>query len=288
MRIFSVGNIRKILIASVVFMGLGWSSPGWSQFEDDTKPKDVSSSAAGQAPDSGVEALYDSFDQEQTQQKKQEVKREKQKAKKEVGTLTDLATLAPFEDIAVIQRRFLPKTGRFEISPNAMVTLNNPFFSNMGLGLRGSYYFVEKHGIELQYFMLSNSSRAVTDNLENKRGVRTESLTVAKSYMGAAYKWNPIYGKMTLMNKVIVPFDLYFTLGYGLTNTNESNGEGTIHIGTGQAFALTKMMSIRWDLTWNFYSAKATDSTGANITNNQDDLFISLGMGFYFPEAKYR
>lgn len=272
--------LRALVIGFLLSFFCG-AMPSLAQFDDDTNSSEVPE------PDNAVEALYDTYDKEQTQQKIQQRKRQRTQDK-EVGTLTDLSTLAPFEDVAVIQRRFLPKTGRFEFSPSGMITLNNPFFSNMGLGLRASYYFLEKHGLELQYFMLSNSSREVTKNLETKRNVRTESLVKPKSYMGVAYKWNPIYGKMTLLNKTIVPFDLYFTAGGGMTNTQEDSGAPTVHVGTGQVFALNKMMAIKWDLTWNFYSADSTDSTGVKATTNQDDLFLSLGMSFFFPEAKYR
>lgn len=261
-----------------------WSSESRAQFDELESSSDANTTSS---PEAEVEGLYDSFDREQTQKQTQQRSRERRQ-EKNIGTLTDLSTLAPFEDVAVIQRRFLPKTGRFEVSPSGMITLNNPFFSNMGLGLRGTYYFLEKHGLELQYFMLSNSSRSVTKNLEEKRNVRTESLIKPKSYMGAAYKWNPIYGKMTFLNDHIVPFDLYFTLGGGMTDTDEESGAPTVHVGTGQVFALTKMMAIKWDLTWNFYSAASTNSNGQKVTSSQDDLFLSVGMSFFFPEAKYR
>lgn len=242
------------------------------------------------SPDSSVgevEALYENFDQEQ--EKKAKVDRvEAVKKEIKVQTLSDLAQLAPFEDVAVIQRRFLPRTGRFEFSPNAMVSLNNPFFNNLGLGFRAAYFIREKHGIELKYFLLSNSATQVTKDLRDQRNVRTESLTVPKSYYGAAYKWSPIYGKMTLFNRTIVPFDLYFTIGGGMTQTLEDRSEGTVHFGTGQAFALTKSIALRWDLTWNFYEAAARDELNRAIVNNNDDLFLSVGLSFFIPEAKYR
>ena len=237
--------------------------------------------------DKEVESLYDSYDKEESRRtapKKRRTKLLKDKS----GTLSELATLEPFSDIAVIQRKFLPKTNRFEIAGMAMGSVNNPFFSNLGLGLRGTYFLSEKHGVELQYYFLSNSERSVTKSLRDNQNVETKSLTTPKNYMGAAYKWNPIYGKMTWLNRTIVPFDLFFTVGGGLTKTDLGNSEPTIHIGTGQVFALTKAMAFRWDISWNFYQAEAIEANGDKLTNNQDDLFLMLGMSFYFPEAKYR
>lgn len=254
-----------------------------AQFEDATQP----GGAAAQEDNSEVESLYDDFSQREKRRRTRR-KRQRRAKEKSITSLSELADLSPFEDVAVIQRRFLPKTGRFDISMNAMSSINNPFFNNLGLGLRGTYYFQEKYGLELNYLFLSNSDRSVTTNLENKRNVRTQSLTTPKNYMGAAFKWTPVYGKMTFLNHKIVPFDISFVGGGGLTATDNGNSEPTVSIGTGQVFALTKSMALRWDFLWNFYQAQSTDSNGEPIKNNQDDLFISVGLSFFFPEAKYR
>lgn len=231
-----------------------------------------------------VEALYERVEEKvapRTTPQRREVK------EKQFNSLTDLGGLEPFNDIAVIQRRFLPRTQRFELSGSGMVTLNNPFFNNVGLALRGAYFFHEKYGVELQYFFLSTSERSVTEGLKD-RSIQTDSLVTAKSYMGAAFKWNPMYGKITFMNSQVVPFDLHFTFGGGLTKTDFSDGETTIHLGSGQTFALSKAMAVRWDLVWNFYQAEAINRLNQPITTSHDDLFISIGVSYFIPEAKYR
>lgn len=267
----------SICIKFILFTLFAWSLPIWAQFDEGSQKKE----------DKEVEDLYDKFDKQETSRSRND--RKKQKVDKDkVGTLSELATLEPFSDIAVIQRRFLPKTKRFEFSGMLMGSVNNPFFSNLGIGLRATFFLSENHGIEASYYFLSNSERDVTKNLRDKRSVETESLTTPKNYLGAAYKWNPIYGKMTWLNRTIVPFDLFFTIGGGLTKTDLGNSEPTIHIGSGQVFALSKAMSIRWDISWNFYQAEAIKSDNSKVTNNQDDLFLMLGMSFYFPEARYR
>ncbi|NQY99593.1 MAG: outer membrane beta-barrel domain-containing protein [Bdellovibrionales bacterium] len=247
-----------------------------AQFDDAQEKKESSE----------VENLYDTFDKQEARRTRG--KRIKQKEIPEPSRLADLATLEPFSDIAVIQRRFLPKTGRFEFSGSLMASVNNPFFSNLGFGARIAYYFNEKHGVVGQYYFLSNSERDVTSNLEQERGIETKSLTTPKNYAGLAYKWTPLYGKMTWLNRDIVPFDLFFTLGGGTTKTDLGNQEPTIHIGTGQVFAISKGMAVRWDLSWNFYQAEALDDNDETITNSQDDLFLMIGMSFFFPEATYR
>ncbi len=234
-----------------------------------------------------VEALYDQHESNETK-KRTPLKKEARPKLKEANTLSELANLAPFSDVAVIQRRFLPRTGRFELSASGMTSINNPFFNNLGLNFRGAYYFREKHGVELQYTILSSNRSAAATNLEDQREVRTTNLVTAKSYMGAAYKWVPLFGKITFLNKHIVPFDLSFTAGGGLSKTGKKS-EPTMHLGTGQTFAMTKSLALRWDLVWNFYQATADSATGTGeISTNHNDLFLAFGASFFFPEATYR
>jgi len=240
--------------------------------------------------DNDIESLYDRMDQdEQAKSRKKEEHSERRAEKKpEATNLTELSKLAPFSDIAVIQRRFLPKTGRFELTGTILTGLNNPFFNNLGATARIGYYFREKYGVEFMYFYLGNSERAVTQDLKKNVRIKTDSLVTPRSFMGGAFKWNPIYGKMTFLNNQIVPFDLNFNLGLGSTTIASGGSEMTIHMGTSQVFALSKSMAVRWDFTWNMYSATVVQSDNTKKRGSQQDLFVGLGMSFYFPEATYR
>lgn len=287
-RIRSATSILGFLIVS-----LGVTSSHLAFAQDDFASDEGAAAADGQSSSGDnegaveVEALYDKYDQEKSK-KREAVTQKAKEPIKEVTTLSELANLAPFSDVAVIQRRFLPRTGRFELTGSAMTSVNNPFFNNLGLGLRAAYHLVEKHGIEFQYMIFSNTRRAVTNNLEEKRDVQTTNLVTAKSYIGGAYKWTPVYGKITFLNRHIVPFDLYFTGGMGLTQT-QKQGEPTFHFGTGQAFAVSKKVAIRWDVIWNFFQAEVDSVTGTGtVKTSHNDLFITLGASFFFPEATYR
>ncbi len=138
-------------------------------------------------------------------------------------------------------------------------------------------------GVELQYFSLSSTEAKATKELYEIQSIGTDSLSYTKEYLGASLLWIPIYGKMTWFNKKIVPFDFYFGVGGGQTRTASKQGIGTVNFTTGQIFALNKAFAIRWDFTWNFFSARAINEDG--MINN---LFFSAGASFFFPEAKYR
>lgn len=198
-------------------------------------------------------------------------------------TYSELGSLAPFSEVSVLQKRFMPKTGRMQLFGGISTITNDPFFLSVaGVGKAG-YFFSEAWGVEFNYFGISTSQRKATDELKEIQGVKTDNLIQAKSFMGLDLMYTPIYGKMTLFNEKIVPFDLYFSAGYGTTKTQAENA-GTFHLGTGQVFAISKSFGLRWDFSWNFFSAKGIN----NQTGQFNNLFLTVGASFFFPEASYR
>ena len=212
---------------------------------------------------------------------------DKEEKEKEIKGVADLATLSEFKDVAIIQKRYLPKTKRFEAYGGLNGILNDKFFSSFGLSARLGYSFSERYGIEFVTFLLTTTERQVTSDLRERRGVTTTNFVSPKSYYGIDFKWTPVYGKMTWLNKKITPFDLYFSGGMGMTNTNQNRSEPTVHLGTGQIFAITKSSALRWDFSWNFYSATSGVS-GAKQSGSYNNILITLGASFFFPEATYR
>lgn len=203
------------------------------------------------------------------------------------NTLSDfsgLTGLAPFEEVSVIQRRYLPKTGRFQLFGGVTTITNDPFFMTFGGVAKAGYFLTEKWGVELNYFALSTSTRATTEDLRENNGVGTENLVYPKSYMGLDLMYVPVYGKMSWFNEKIVPFDMYFSAGYGTTNTQNGENPGTIHLATGQIFAISKSYAFRWDFSWNFFNAKGIGGETGQFNN----LFLTVGMSWFFPEASYR
>lgn len=197
--------------------------------------------------------------------------------------VSDLGKLSEFDDIAVIQKRYLPKTGRFEAYIAPALVLNDAFFLNYGGTGRLSYSFRERYSVEVVGVLLATTKRDVTTGLE-RRGVTTTSLVTPKSYLGLDFKWTPVYGKMAFNDK-IVPFDLYFSFGVGATGTLQGSSAPSLHLGTGQIFARTKSTAYRWDFSYNGFYAQPDNQSSSSLYST---LYISVGMSFLFPEATYR
>lgn len=264
-----------LLLSSLIIPGLAKAqSEANSNEEVDVIEMEMEKSAPKQeaAPEQSAPQAYDENPKEHT-----------------MKDFQGLTGLAPFKEISVIQRRFMPKTGRFELFGGGTIVTNDPFFNTLGGVVKLGYFLTETWGVEFNYFGLTTTERDATKELQDIQNVATESLAYPKSYMGLDVMWAPIYGKMTWLNDRIIPFDLYFSAGYGTTNTSSGENAGTIHVATGQIFSLTKSVAFRWDFSWNFFNASFVNSQNGNKeTNSFNNLFLTVGMSWFFPEATYR
>ena len=205
--------------------------------------------------------------------------------------LTDLVYLSPFSDISVIQRRFMPKTGRVSASLSSVWTLSSEFFLHTGAEGHLTYHFLEKHAIELSGYYVFTFSRGVTSSLTKEIGVNVSELQpLIGSFFGLTYKWMPVYGKITFYNKRILAFDTFFNLGLGISGVNRKASSGTQSqmvwgptglIGLGQVFAISRDLGLRWDLRWHLtYELESQDIL--------DNILFSIGLSYYYPSAGLR
>lgn len=254
-----------------------------------------------------IEGLFDADENREKQKAADDAKKAESVTERppevKVNKLENLNQLKPFEDVAVIQKRYLPKSQRFEGNFNAAANINDSFFSAYGLGGGLTYNFNEKWSAEviLKWFSVSNS-KASNQLLE--RGVVTNGMVATELFYGVDLRWTPIYGKFSYFDKKIIPFDHYFSIGLGQTQLQTGSSTTntairveslddpmTLRISTGEVFALTKWMAFRWDVSWHFMQPEVRTVNGSNVSvtdDLQNNLFLSFGLSFFFPEARYR
>lgn len=209
-----------------------------------------------------------------------------------VKSVTELNQLSPFSDVSMIQRKFLPKTERFQLYTALGLSTNSPWFINLGGKINFSYNFSENFGIEGSGMFLASSERDAAKEIRENNSLQPERFILTKSHLGADLVWTPIYGKIAKLNQEIIPFDMYFSLGGGISGTNSvEKNVATAHMATGQIFAISKSFAFRWDYSWYLYQATpvpdalATTPTAKSAYN---DLVFTAGVSFFFPEANYR
>jgi outer membrane beta-barrel protein len=226
------------------------------------------------------------------QQQQTEIKNNVEVQNSKVKSLNDLNKLAPFSDISVIQKKYLPKTERFQLYVAGGLTTNSPWFLNLGAKVNFAYHFSESFGVELSGMFLSNSALDSAKDLKQNNNLQPDKFVVTKNNLGVDLVWSPIYGKITNLNNEIIPFDMYFAGGAGTSSTTAQEGSvPTFHLATGQIFALSKSFAFRWDYSWNFYQATPVadaTSTTAPSKSTYNDLIFTAGVSFFFPEVSSR
>ncbi|MEY4617109.1 MAG: hypothetical protein RJB66_2069 [Pseudomonadota bacterium] len=210
-------------------------------------------------------------------------------------TFQELPKLSNFSDISIIQKKFLPKSYRFQLYGGLNFLTNNPFFDTYGVNARLNFFFTETIGLELNYWRHKVSDRLVTSDLSSKYNITTKTMLSSNGYMGASLLFVPFYGKMTFMDKRIIPYDLYVSVGGGVTETSYiDKAAPSVHLGAGEIFALSKSLAWRWDFSNVQYTAKVPEvsTTGAlNDTGKKrtiSDLYLGIGVLILFPGATYR
>jgi outer membrane beta-barrel protein len=243
-----------------------------------------------QAPKPTLEKKVETLTDEQ----KKQLEAMKQDTDKSGGmtSVVDLSKLSPFSDVSMIQRKYLPKTERFQVYAGLGLSTNAPWFLNVGGKINFAYNFAEKFGVEASALFLSSSEKEAAKEIRENNSLQPERFILTKSAIAVDLVWSPIYGKIATLDQQIIPFDMYFSVGGGTAETNSAEKSvATGHVATGQIFAISKAMAFRWDYSWYLYQATPTAdalTTTPPVKNTYNDLVFTAGLSFFFPEAKYR
>ncbi len=189
-----------------------------------------------------------------------------------------------YQDFAVIQKKYMPKAERFQLSVGATLLPTDVYFRTYGLNSKLTYHFNEAWGIELAGYLMTSTSRGEVDDLAQNQQVVVKSLISVKSLYGANLYYSSIYGKTSIFNSKIIPFEIYETAG--LSKVINQNGEEAtaFQLGFGELFSTSRSSGIRADLSWAFYQTK----TILGDTQNTNSIFVSINYSFFFVEPTYR
>lgn len=204
--------------------------------------------------------------------------------KKQRVEYSTVQTKSFYSDLAVIQKSYMPKTGRLQVSGGGTLLPSDVFFRTVGVNGKVSYHFTETWGLEAFGYLFSSQEREEVRKLESEQRLSIKSLVSISNFYGLNLYFNSIYGKTALLNDKIIPFELYQTIGVGKVTTKESKEATSIQVGIGDIFSISRSSAIRVDLTWAFYNT--ANYLGQEQASNS--LFLTLSYGHFFPEPAYR
>ena len=208
----------------------------------------------------------------------------KELKKLNISDYSNVISETSYDDYSVVQRNYMPKSSRTQIKMSFSSVTNDVFYANMGISLGAAYHFNETWGAGFNFTTLNSNKNNYAKNIRDVQLVNIENLVTLKSTYGASIYYTPIYGKWSLLNRKVIPFELYLQAGLSQI-TNQSDLVTTaLTGGLGQLISLTRSSALDVNINWFFYTTK-------NI-NNQDQannsMLLTIGYSMFWPKPTYR
>lgn len=206
--------------------------------------------------------------------------------------------------IKAVQGRLFLKKGRFEVSPSFLLGLNDPFSQNMGGQLELDYFIAESFGINANFGyatdITSNNATFVTPKTYlEKNDLAVPDMGRMKYYASLGANWSPIYGKVSFLSQLIVHFDGYISINFGVAGVDYRGWEGDLSnrvekdmggmrfmssVGVGERIFLNRWLVLKLELKDIIYTMDLKPKYYPNgLTDIQNNLVGLVGISLFFP-----
>jgi outer membrane beta-barrel protein len=201
--------------------------------------------------------------------------------------------------IKTLQKKTFLKIGRHEGAVGLGLVTNDPFINRYLINGSYTYHVTEIFGIEL----MGNFSpdlgeadwKAITKQIITENQVTPDISKL--QYLGAmSFTFSPIYGKVAVMGRNIVNFDIYANFGTGFVNTRddlealqkpdapiaintETQFHPTLNFGGGIRMIFNPSFALRVDGRGMSF-IEVLESTTLEMKNN---MMVTVSAAFFFP-----
>jgi outer membrane beta-barrel protein len=206
--------------------------------------------------------------------------------------------------IKTIQRKTFTKLGRFEASPHVAFVANDPFLNRYIVGTGINYNITEIFAVEANLDFSPDLAEAdwkpLTKQLIEENHVSPDISKL--TYFGNVnFLYSPIYGKVAVVGRKIINFDIYGSFGMGVTRTSDdlqaldtTTGDDraevtqhqmhpTTNFGGGARVIFSKNMAARLEGRSMVY-IETVNATTLEMKNN---MILQLSMSFFFPNMQF-
>lgn len=209
------------------------------------------------------------------------------------------------------------KAGRIELTAGGAMSLNDAFFAKYLGDLKLSYHFTEHWSASVHGAFgtaIPTDSTTVCPTGEGCRDATDAELWQVPGRIhglaGAEVAWSPIYGKLNVFSQWVAHIDLSVVAGADYILHDEvvstadarriveANSDPLVpdlpapgqlstlgfHVGIGARIFVTEAFAVRLDLKDYVYGATVPNGdSGPNGTDIQNQLFVELGVSYFFP-----
>jgi outer membrane beta-barrel protein len=195
-----------------------------------------------------------------------------------------LPTAITNEDrVKSVQRKVYLKKGRFELTPLVSFSINDPYYSKMGVSVRGAYYFADTLAISARGSVMQVLP---SDDVRTaKRAFQSRIYHSVPQWSGMAdVEWAPLYGKVAFLNSIL-HFDGYLLGGAGVVKTETSSLEGRsisigADLGLGMRFVAKDFLAVNVALINTSYVDQPLGTSKGAVQNL---MTINAGISLFFP-----
>jgi outer membrane beta-barrel protein len=222
---------------------------------------------------------------------------------------TKAPTTLSWQDIVVVPRKAFLKGGRLEMAPFAGVSINDNLIRHYAFGLDLNYFLTDVLwvGLQGQYFV-----KALTER-EELIGLQYNRIPTLNHYLYAAalnFGYVPVYGKFAWVNSSILHWEIYASVGVGLTvsetiprNPGSSPFQNqllTVSPGIGSRFFFSDWLTVNFCLrdyimgdkfehVPNDFPNDATMAKANGVSQIVNNVMFYVGAGIYLPTSfQYR
>ncbi|MCM2278520.1 MAG: outer membrane beta-barrel domain-containing protein [Oligoflexia bacterium] len=204
-------------------------------------------------------------------------------------------------EIGVVQNRLYSKAYKFEFGMFGGSLNTDPFLAVKTLGGSVGFHFSEYLAANVvawkTYVGPSSAYDGFVATIQESEGVPAIPTTNdPKAYLGAEGEASILYGKLSLLGKAIIYYDLHLLGGLGVTSTQNGN-YFTPSLGIGQQIYLSKEISVRLDYRAMTYRetliARQSAADQAALVNAGEGKprtnwthAVTLGINFFFGFEK--
>jgi outer membrane beta-barrel protein len=204
----------------------------------------------------------------------------------------DASPLAPGEnDVALgdrvkaVQRKGFLKRHRFELGLSLPGTVNDAFYSKVGVGAKLAYNLDDSFALQVRgaTFTPLRSSHVREGQLAFQSQLLVSQVNKLAMLDGV---WSPVYGKVALLGSKIIHFDLYLLAGLGAVwsaTSDAPRSEGphiATDLGGGIRFYPKDWLAIDGGLVATLYPDQPLKSVPSTL---QKVVTAQIGLTVFFP-----
>ncbi len=213
------------------------------------------------------------------------------------------------EKIYAVQRMYVLRTGRFELSPAYSQTFNDQYVSHPSLGAGLNYWITNVLAVGANFLWYQGLETDSDLNFSIRRSARL-AVPVTEYQLGAHlnFTYVPIYGKFEMFNDSIFQWDGYLVGGVGVLRTRpvpvidpavrtfDFGWRVAFNAGIGLRVFVTRWLTVFGELRDYLYMEKLENlevalgkaredettwiDSNSTLTNN---VTVSLGFTMFFP-----